>query len=822
MTHGTITATIAPPVTTTVAQSTSAVIVTTFPSIHTIGSSGTSSTSTPSPTASSHSHSTSSIFSSVSLASSSSMDTAIPTSIVMATGTPPPPSSNPTLYTPGVPITMTVSTAATSTVVAAAATSPASLSASSPGLSNGQIAGIVTGSVLGGALILALVFFFCCYKGRRKHRRDSGSSFGGDEEMKIESATVPYRSDPVAALKRPEPPADRAPVKAQRLLGFPHRHHEDRWSLRRKSLRSDEMSVPAPFTFPPQAQANDHVATPISAASYRTTSRLLPDKPTLESQPVLRDPFESRVPKEAARPIRRDPSAVPFPLIAPLRPNRRARRPSYQEQSSSCPVHSRPDTRNLQDPFVDNAGPKITNPRARMYAMERRRAAQSSLPKIITPYGSTNPTFDKAWEPRYPPSLQTPSTAISRDRAMTSRTQPPQHSTSLAPPKQVSFNQQPVSRAISPSFHSSSSRPSYTSSIYGLPSNRQSSASTIFSEYDHRKSNNPRFSSNHPHSHYTQPYNVQPPPQSFPRSGPAASIRPVTHLTMASDTSFDDSEIDDESPPLAFDPSNPPTTRNSTVPQHPTTLSPVAESPAPRIRSPISNLHYPAIPGPRLTPFSERIRGDRRDLSDGSGGSSSENGSGGSTPGGRSKNRRSILADGPVSPPPSTSPPSPTRRPLPRTRFPIRTSGTYPQQDQYASQASMQPTIRVVPTSDNLRDAAYPSSSGMAPTRAQQGTGLVYDGGLAELPDSSESLQERQRTHREEEEMRREAAARMKRAREELWKIHRDSDPRGVKHGRQIQGQWATRDAGNSGEESGSGSPMGTAKHSILLNRDIR
>ena len=563
--------------------------------------------------------------------SSSSMS--LPTSIITASGTPSP--INPTAWMPSIQTSTTLTTqtrSPTSTVTASAATSSIVAAAAASGLSNAQISGIVVGSVVAGALAFGLLFFFTCYRMRRRRLRNSGSSFGGDEVVEARPA-VPYHSDPVADLKRRGPPADRAPAKAQRVLGFPTRYNENRWSIWRRSPPSpmSNSSLHLGFPKPPSAAfTGSHEHSPTSAVSYRTTSRLLPDMPTYDMPSSLPRSYSARTrnPGIGASYQSEDSYDSTVPKPSPLRPHRNSQRPRPPTQGPSD-FRFPPQPQTLADPFVDSA-----DPRARMYALERKRAAKEALPRIITP--AIHASDNNSWSPSRNPTYHPPPPVFNHNRPAQA-------------PKQAHFNLQPVSQAISPSLHSS--RPSYASS------------DPRFSNFSHPSRDSqypPRESSYQP---YQPTQNFAPRPASHSRK--SAGKRPLTHLTTASDTSFEESDIDD--------------TNDAPVPD--SALSPVVESPlnirAPPAqvnrsldsslssRSPIADIRYPPIPGTAVSSYSRRQQKP--------------------------------------SPPHSPTPkPQQQRRPNPRLPLTVRTTGLTPYADARPQNPSdrpigPKPTIRLVP-----------------------------------------------------------------------------------------------------------------------------
>ena len=450
---------------------------------------------------------------------SSSKDTPISTSsitgILTASGTPPLIPTNTAAFfpiNPGSSSTTSLPGISSTDTSAAAATQKSTLT-------NQQIAGI---AVSAGAVTVAgfaLLIFLFCFRNKRASKRDSGSSFGGDLILAANNGppgSIPTSSRDVESGPAPKPTV---PAKAQQFLGVPVSTNDRRWSLWRMRVEPHEIGV---AVAPEMGRDITQETSPVSIASYRTTSRLLPDKPSY-----------SLFPSPTQNPASQNPTQPPTVRFAgsgrniPLPPYPSANLPRWHQQpmdTSQIASQGQSNTRRqpASDPFVDST----YDPRAVMYAMERKKASRAELPQIITPgnwQGSGNSWGNSSTARFLRPVVVSKSEGVP--------------AISASPYK--SIRKQPLSPTISSSVDS----------------------------------NDPPFSTLHQHA------SAQ--PQLYPASPYRAKSntrRPVTHLTTASETSFEDEadEVDD-GPVREFG------------------LSPVVESPM--RRTPSSMVRYPPLPG---------------------------------------------------------------------------------------------------------------------------------------------------------------------------------------------------------------------------------
>ena len=431
----------------------------------------------------------------------------IPTSIITASGSP----TIPHLISTDIPSGSLIPSASTTAFAAISSSSSShgaipAASVTSPSksiLTRPQIAGVATAGAATAAIAIAiLAFFFCCRK--RRKNRDSNSSFGQDQLPDMSQFPPSALAPTVKNSEVSRQQVSEAPPKAQQVLGVPSRYNEQTWDAYNDATNPVDGTVGAVPRSGHSTQSSQETPPP-SATSYRTTSRLLPDKPTISSlYPAPLNPG-----------IR---------LVAPEPPPKPQK--TFQPKISYQP-----------DPFIDHSN----DPRARMYAMERS-ARHAQLPLVLT--------------------------AGREQDGGSSRTLPSNSQISEPPPVHSYHGPRwegalPLSTSVP---HDIQRKP--------LPQNLDISE-------------NPRNSTHSSFDPYAGTY-VQ-----SARSGSLArrskGVRPATYLTMGSDTSFEDDcdEADEPSKPNRA-------------------LSPVVEQDTPRIRSPISNIRYPPIPGAEVSAIQRR------------------------------------------------------------------------------------------------------------------------------------------------------------------------------------------------------------------------
>ncbi|MCJ1255214.1 hypothetical protein MMC24_003030 [Lignoscripta atroalba] len=402
-------------------------------------------------------------------------------SLATATGSPPIVSNSSSGSSSSVPAN--VLSSPSSSFTASPTDSPAL--APKPILTKPQIAGVAVAGIACAAIVFGLLFFLFCLRRKRNGKRDSGSSFGGDHVVEI----LPTRPSTSATLARyPQgvnPPGGPTPARVQQPFGVPNRASEKSFSFWRKSVKPEDIGV---AVAPEMVQDINQDSSPISVASYRTTSQLLPDKPLYTLFPT---PLRSGPSLDARRTLRRldeDTEYTVPPSTGPPKPAHRGWNSTVTSQAAIPQGMVRTQTSNA-DPFVDN----YHDPRAQMYAMERRRAeSRSRLSRIIPP--DSRAAQRNSW--RQPQTSFPPNQHI--DRAI-----PP-----ILAVGQASRYSKPQSQSVDPIV--------YPSRTTFAPINWDTNPQTVGrrSVPEHRKS---------------------------------TGRRPLTHYTNASDTSFEDDldEVDE-------------------------------------------------------------------------------------------------------------------------------------------------------------------------------------------------------------------------------------------------------------------------------------
>lgn len=293
------------------------------------------------------------------------------------------------------PSAIATASPSTSTIVAAAP---------KPGLAKSQIAGIAIGGVACIAAAIGLLFFVFCIRRRRSNKkRLSGSSFGGDKIIHSNPVSpVPFPprngdSEPVQYISpRSVPTRDSdseqarqmAPPPIERQYGFitPERKSLSATILGRRGLHPEEIGI---ALVPETGERLAVDEPPLSAASYRTTSKLLPDKPTYQS---LDKPSYSLWPAPS-RP--QNPRSPVSPITSPLPGEAGIGQKGPMPLSRPSPrLGNSPDTNPLQlqrgfspmhasasDPFLD----KNPGSQALTYTSPRRQRLRLEMPSSNRP-----------------------------------------------------------------------------------------------------------------------------------------------------------------------------------------------------------------------------------------------------------------------------------------------------------------------------------------------------------------------------------------------------------------------------------------------------
>lgn len=282
--------------------------------------------------------------------------------------------------------TVTLSTSMATTTTSSSATVAA---ASKPALAKGQIAGIAIGGVACIAGAIGLVLFVFCIRRRRSNRkRLSGSSFGNDTAISSNPASPRIfppgneLSEQVQYVSPHSVPTRNSDSEQARLMDFPRverqhgfvtpeRKSRSETTLGRRGLHPDEIGIAV------DPETRERLAVdepPASAASYRTTSKLLPDKPSYSLYPSLSRPQNPRSPVSPINSPLPGEAGIgqkgPMPLLKPSpRLGNSPEIHQLQLQRGISPMHA-----SASDPFLDrHSGSQAltdSNPRRQRLRLE--------------------------------------------------------------------------------------------------------------------------------------------------------------------------------------------------------------------------------------------------------------------------------------------------------------------------------------------------------------------------------------------------------------------------------------------------------------------
>ena len=236
--------------------------------------------------------------------------------------------------------------------------SPATSSAApkpQPVLTKSQIAGVSVAGVASAALAFGVLFCLFCVRRKDRKRRSSGSSFGGDKVLPSRPSSPRLSSSMVRDLEHgDESLTDSA---ARQRNGAIPTNSVARWSFWRKSTKPEEIGIalgPESATPPPVRHEAAHDEGPVSAASYRTTSQLLPDKPRYSLfPPPLRIGNPTISPVSPQSP---DSAETRFTDVAGSRPLSKPAprgRNAYDTSQPSLQQGSKAVRPSISDPFLD-------------------------------------------------------------------------------------------------------------------------------------------------------------------------------------------------------------------------------------------------------------------------------------------------------------------------------------------------------------------------------------------------------------------------------------------------------------------------------------
>lgn len=249
-----------------------------------------------------------------------------------------------------IPTTTSSSSTSSSTSSVAAATSSsavgAAAAATKPVLTKPQIAGVTVASVGGAAVAFGLILFGFCL--RRKHgKRRSGWSFGGDKIVDSEETTPDMGGG--AFETHPQHSSPPPPRRDLRIV-TPASSSDDGWNRYQRSMNPEE-EISLPVQPPPLRSLNHSPIDPITPASYRTSSQLLPDKPTYSLFP----PPLRITPRNSSAPAGLRPSGSTAPQHGNSPHTKYSPRfPSNLDTSQAHLQAGSGRQRSLSDPFYDD------------------------------------------------------------------------------------------------------------------------------------------------------------------------------------------------------------------------------------------------------------------------------------------------------------------------------------------------------------------------------------------------------------------------------------------------------------------------------------
>ena len=334
--------------------------------------------------------------------------------------------------TPVTHTTPTTSNSFTSSVTATTSSSAVAAPAAAANhvLTKPQIAGVTVAGV-GAAAIAFGLCFLCFYFRKKRSKRRSGWSFGNDKIVDSQETTPEMDAIGRGRFENhPQPstlPAVEAtpPPRRELRIVTPSTSSDDGWNRYQRGMNPEDNAVAA--NPPPPKSSNQSPIDPITPASYRTSSQLLPDKPTysLFPSPLRITPRNSSAPAglRPSGPTAPRQGGSPYTKYSP-------RFPSNMDTSQA---HLQPGSsrqRSLSDPFYDSFN---RSPPANV-----KQHVQGSQPQSPGPSHSVSRNYPGAWTTsnefaRKPvPALQSPSARGLRPAP--SRTQQPSFPRPYPPP----------------------------------------------------------------------------------------------------------------------------------------------------------------------------------------------------------------------------------------------------------------------------------------------------------------------------------------------------------------------------------------------------
>lgn len=298
------------------------------------------------------------------------------TGLVVATGTP---SGQPS---PTNVSSVVASTSAPSQTSHAAATTSTVAPVTTGALTTPQIAGIAVAGVASASVAFGVMLFLYCLRRRRALKQQM-------EQLPFEIEKAPPKANPNSSDPPPPPPKDgetsndnpgTAARKVDQAPKVPPKDGGKRRSFWRRTIKPDDIGVAV-------TPETAHQESPISVASYRTTSRLLPDKPAYTLWPRPMQILQYNRPESTHTNFEEDMQggrrSVPNVSIAALRGSR------------SVDLSRRPIQRHdMQNQYYSQEYP--VDSLALMYAKEKgSHYRRPSLPTNIRP--QTQETPEAQW-----------------------------------------------------------------------------------------------------------------------------------------------------------------------------------------------------------------------------------------------------------------------------------------------------------------------------------------------------------------------------------------------------------------------------------------
>ena len=314
------------------------------------------------------------------------------TGLVTATGSP-----------SGQPSPTNVSSAVAATLAPsqtshAAATTSSVTPVTTGALTTPQIAGIAVAGVASASVAFGIMLFLYCLRRRRALKQQM-------ERLPFEIEKAPPKANPNSSDPPPPPPKDGGTSNDNPSTGAPNvdpapkvppKDSAKRRSFWRRTIKPDDIGV---AVSPETAQE----ASPQSIASYRTTSRLLPDKPAYTLWPRPMQILQYNRPESTGTNFEEDlysgRRSVPNVSIPGLRGSRSI-------DSSHLPVQRH----DLQSQYYSQQYP--VDSLALMYAKEKGgHHRRPSLPTNIGPQTQAAPEAQwmaPPYRPERPPALRHP------------------------------------------------------------------------------------------------------------------------------------------------------------------------------------------------------------------------------------------------------------------------------------------------------------------------------------------------------------------------------------------------------------------------------